>query len=130
MMHCLQKLRDERGVSSIEMAVALPVLFLFIFGLFQMSLLYEANAGLQHALGEAARYATLYPTPSDDDIKAKIVGSTFGTGTGAQAIVSITNDKFERYKDVSVTYSMPLDFIILKGPKVTMTRSKRVYVSN
>ena len=51
--------RDERGVAVIEIAIVLPVLILFIYGIFQIGILYQANAGMQHALGEGARYATL-----------------------------------------------------------------------
>ena len=51
--------RDERGVAATEMALALPVLITMIYGIFQVGLLYQANAGMQHALGEGARYATL-----------------------------------------------------------------------
>ena len=48
--------RDERGAAAIEMALALPVLVTMIYGIFQVGLLYQANAGMQHALGEGARY--------------------------------------------------------------------------
>ena len=51
--------RDERGVAATEMALALPVLITMIYGIFQVGLLYQANAGMQHALGEGARLATL-----------------------------------------------------------------------
>ena len=51
--------RDERGAAAIEMAIVLPVLILFIYGIFQVGILYQANAGMQHALGEGARFAVL-----------------------------------------------------------------------
>ena len=49
----------------IEMAIALPMLILFIYGIFQVGVVFQANAGMQHALGEGARLATLCynPTP-------------------------------------------------------------------
>ena len=44
--------RDERGAAVIEMAIVLPVLILFIYGIFQVGILYQANAGMQHALAK------------------------------------------------------------------------------
>ncbi len=32
----------------------MPILVLFIYGIFQVGLLFQANAGMQHALGEGA----------------------------------------------------------------------------
>ena len=52
--------RDDRGAAAIEMALALPVLVSMIYGLFQVGLLYQANAGMQHALGRGRALATLY----------------------------------------------------------------------
>ena len=47
--------RDQDGAAAVEMALALPVLVSMIYGIFQVGLLYQANAGMQHALGEGAR---------------------------------------------------------------------------
>ena len=43
--------RDERGAATIEIAIALPILVLFIYGMFTIGVLFQANAGLQHSLG-------------------------------------------------------------------------------
>ena len=60
--------RDESGATMVEFAFALPVLILMIWMLVQMGLLFRANSGIQHALGEGARFATLWPTPTKDDV--------------------------------------------------------------
>ena len=71
--------RNDRGAAAIEMALALPILVSMIYGLFQVGLLYQANAGMQHALGEGARLATLCipsgttcNSPSDTQIKFRM----------------------------------------------------------
>ena len=51
--------RCQRGAAVIEFALSLPILVLLIYGIFQVGLMFQANAGMQHALGEGARYATL-----------------------------------------------------------------------
>ena len=69
---------DQRGAAAIEMAFALPVLLLFVYGIFQFGVILQANAGMQHALGEGARYATLYPKPADSLIVTKMGDKVFG----------------------------------------------------
>ncbi|MBA3730486.1 MAG: pilus assembly protein, partial [Sphingomonas sp.] len=64
--------RNERGAAAIEFAIAVPILILMIYGIFRLGLLFQANAGMQHALGEGARYATIYPTPTNTQIQTKM----------------------------------------------------------
>ena len=74
--------RDEKGVAAVEMAFALPILLLFVYGIFQFGVILQANAGMQHALGEGARYATLYPKPADNLIETRMSNSVFGMNIG------------------------------------------------
>jgi Flp pilus assembly protein TadG len=124
---------NEEGAAVIEMAIALPVLIVFIYGIFVVGQLFQASAGMQHALGEAARHATIYPTPSDDDLRAKVTSRKFGTGGGTLSTLAIANGGGgalgPAYKDLSLTYSQPTDFLLFSGPNVSVTRSKRVYLS-
>ncbi len=125
--------RDNRGAAVIEIAIALPVLITFIYGIFQIGILYQANAGMQHALGEGARYATLC-TPSgtgcsvysDTQIKAKMNAAVFGTKPGTFTIPnpSTTN----RVMTLTVNYSQPMNFLFFPGPTVNLTRTKVVYL--
>lgn len=128
-------LRDERGANLIEFAIALPVLVLFIWGIFQVGLVFQAQAGMQHVLGEAARYATIFPTPSDTAIRAKVTSHKFGTYNGTLGTLQINNDTSGpggtvRYKDMTLTYSQPTDFIFFAGPTINLSKSKRVYLAS
>ena len=118
--------RNERGAAAIEFAIAVPVLILLIYGIFRLGLLYQANAGMQHALGEGARMATLFPTPTDEQITAemndKLFGESYGTFTVAEPENTTTT------KTLTVTYTTPMDFLLVPGPTVTLTRSKVVYL--
>jgi Flp pilus assembly protein TadG len=119
--------RDEQGAAAIEFALAVPVLIMMIWGIFQVGLLYGANAGMQHALGEGARYTTLYPTPTDAQIRARISSKVFGTKNGTFTVATPVSGV--GYKDLSVTYSAPTHFLFMSGPTVTLTRTKKVYVA-
>lgn len=131
--------RDERGTGAIEMAIALPVLVMFLWGIFQIGIAFQAQAGMQHALGEGARFATLCinptpaagcSTPTNDEIKTKISQAVFGTKVGTFGTpVVVDGPATEMYKDLTVTFTMPMDFLFFQGPAVNLSRSKRVYVA-
>ena len=124
--------RNVRGAAAVEFALTVPVLITMIYGIFEFSQLYEANAGMQHALGEGARFATLcVPTAtgcnpeSNDDIKAKMNAKLFGPIDGTfnvQDPVNGTNSK-----TLTITYTRTMNFLFFTGPAVTLTRSKLVY---
>jgi len=126
---------DERGNAIIEFAIALPVLVLLIWGMFQVALLYEANAGIQNALGEGARYATLYDStttshvPDDADIKTRMDARFFGTTDGTYNSTVSTPDATTctGCRLLRVTYTWTMNFLFFTGPTVTLDRTKRVY---
>lgn len=128
--------RADSGTAVIEMAIALPVLIVFLWGIFQVGVAFQASAGMQHALGEGARLATICKNPTADgvcgvatnaEIEAKINQKKFGTGIGTFTVNDIvtTGD----HKDLSVTFTMPTDFLLFNGPNVSLTRTKRVYIA-
>lgn len=120
---------DRAGSSAVEFAVSVPVLVMLIWGIAQVGLLYEANAGMQHALGEGARLATIYPTPTDTQIQTKITSAKFGLGNGTWGTPTITTDTAAKTKTITVTYSQPTDFLFLPGPNVSLSASKVVYLA-
>jgi len=127
----IQKLRSNQdGAAVVEFAMSLPLMISFIFGLFQVALIFEANSGVQHAMGQAARYATIYPTPTDAEIKQMVIDSDFGTHNGKLAEASVTTDAGGEFKTISIHYEQPTDFIFFEGPTVDIEKSKRIYVAN
>lgn len=127
-------LRDERGAEAVEFALAVPVIITMIWGIFQVGMLYEANAGMQHALGEGARFATLCTNmtangctaPSNSSIKARMTSRLFGQGKGQFTVPDPVDGA--GFKTLTVRYSTPMDFLFFPGPRVNITRSKKAYV--
>lgn len=134
-------LRNQAGAAIIEFAIAVPVLVLMIYGIFQIGIAFQASAGMQHALGEGARLATICKNPTadgvcsvatTDEIKAKISEKVFGTGVGTFSEPTVTTPPATdctRCRLLSVTFSMPTNFLLFQGPTISLTRSKRVYVA-
>jgi len=135
--------RDEQGAAVIEMALSLPILTVMIYGIFILGQLFEANAGMQHALGEGARYGTLCLSlsvdssgntvctlPSDSQLVAKVNSKLFGTRNGTFDAPSVDSTNVSSgYKTITVTYHQTMNFLLFRGPTVNLTRSKRVYVA-
>lgn len=126
--------RSEEGNAAVETALALPILITFIYGLFQMGLVFQANAGIQHALGEAARDATIHPVPTDVQLAEMIEDKRFGTYNGTLTGTTIvTNTNADGDPDgtrtMTLTYSQPTDFIFFQGPTVQLSKSKTYYTA-
>lgn len=139
--------RDKKGVAAIEAAFALPILVLMIWMMIQLAQVYRAVAGIQQALGQGARYATLCLTPSRDGcatpipgtgtapatgtIKKKIWDSVYGIGPGT---FSVDDPKpgasgTGKYYDLTVCYTQPTNLLFFPGPTVKVSRSKRVWIA-
>lgn len=122
---------DDRGAAVIEMAFALPILIMMMWMIVQLGLVFRAMSGINHGLGEGARLATLYPQPTDDAIKTKISDAVYGIGPGSFTIKDPVAgvDLGANFLDLEVTYTQETDLLIIPGPTINVTRSKRVWVA-
>ena len=123
--------RNADGAAVIEMAAALPILIMLIWMVVQLGLVFRAMSGIQHALGEGARAATLWPIPDTDDIEGRMEAAVYGIGPGDFDIedpVEGTADGSD-YLDLEVTYTQQTDLLVIPGPTITVSRSKRVWVA-
>ena len=126
------------GSAAVEFALAVPVLISVVWGMFQLSMVMEANAGVSHALGQAARMATLYvpstgQPPTSAAVSNQILASRFGIRGGNWHTPNINTSHASAanggYWDITVQYDVPTDFLFFTGPTVTLTRTKRVYLA-
>lgn len=140
MMRRLQLARDERGVAAVEMAFALPVLIVMIYMFVQLGQVYRAMAGIQQALGEGARYATLClnpgttgcSVPTGQQVHDKVLATVYGIGPGSFDVNTPTlqtEGTTGKYYDVTVTYSQPTTLLLFPGPTIAVSRSKRVWLA-
>ena len=83
-------------------------------------------------MGEGARYATLYPKPSDASIKTKISDTVYGIGPGSFTIPTPASGVADgaNYLDLKVTYTQQTDLLLLRGPTISVSRSKRVWIAS
>jgi Flp pilus assembly protein TadG len=131
--------RDEQGAAVVEMAIALPVLVSMIYGIFTLGQLFEANAGIQHALGEGARYSNLCLSvtsgactlPTSTQISARVNSKLFGTRNGTFDTPTVdTTAASSGYVTITVAYHQTMNFLFFTGPTVNLSRSKRAYLAD
>jgi Flp pilus assembly protein TadG len=132
MIRKLGLVRDTKGAAVIEMALAIPILLQLLWIIFQGGLIFRAMSGIQHGLGEGARYATLYPQPSNAQIQSRISDAVYGIGPGSFTIATPVAGTADgaNYLDLQVSYTQETNLLIVPGPTVTVSKSKRVWVSS
>ena len=126
--------RDESGAAVIEFAIAVPILVSMIWGIFQLTCLFWANAGMQNALGAGARRATLCiggtattqcTAPTTTSVYNTMDAAKFGPTDGTMTV--LTPSVGAGYMDLEVTYSRQMSLLFIPGPTVNLDRKKRVY---
>jgi hypothetical protein len=133
--------RNERGGAMVEAALALPIFLMMLWGVVQFGLAVYARNGIQNALGDGARFATLCvsPTvangcrrPSNQQIIDRINERKFSTTYGTFNTPTVTDGPANAaipYIDLRVSYTMPTSLIFVNGPVMTFVHTKRVYVT-
>lgn len=129
---------DEDGSTVVELAFALPIFIVMVYMVIQLGEVYFAVAGMQQALGQGARYATLcLPTstgcnsPSASQIKTMVSDNVFGTGTGQFTVENPVSGTAgtSKYYDLTVDYTQSTSLLLFPGPTITVSRSKRVWTA-
>lgn len=125
---------NNQGAAVIETAFALPILILFIWILLQLGLVFRASSGIQHALGEGARAATVWSEDGVDaaDIQDEVEAAVYGIGPGEFTVPLPTagTDCDDQCLDVVVQYTQDTDLLFFPGPTIDIEHSKRVWLAS
>jgi Flp pilus assembly protein TadG len=127
----LQALRhDRRGATAAEFAIAIPVLLMLMFATFQVGVLYYANAGLQNAVGEGARVATLWPRRTPTEITNEIEASRFGLNPDNldEPELAFGQTAGQDWVDITLTYNTSLDFVFFQIDGIQLQETRRAYM--
>lgn len=131
MRHRLDALcRDARGAVAAEFAIVIPVLLMLLFTTFQVGMLFYANAGLQNAVGEGARVATLWPRRTAGQITAEIEASRFGLNPARLGEPQLTFGQTagQDWVDITLTYNTTLDLIFFEIDGIALQETRRAYM--
>lgn len=129
--------RDDRGVAAVEIAFVLPILFVFIYGIFQVGAVFAANAIMQSALGEGARFATVWPVRTDAQIRSRIESKVINIYAGnfvvsdpvTTTVAATATASAVKKTDLTITYNVTTDLVFFPPQSLTLTRTKTAYMA-
>lgn len=121
--------RDGGGATILEFALVAPVLLAMLIGIAELAVVFYAQAGLKSAVEDAARYATLWPKPSEAQIKARIAAKRFGMDTAKIVGPTVTfgTSSSQNYVDISMTYNVTINYVLGKET-IALTETRRAFV--
>lgn len=122
---------DRRGVTVLEFALVAPVLLAMLIGIAVLGILFLAQAGLRSAVEDAARFATIWPRPTQAQIEARITARRFGMDPANIVAPTVTFDTSSspNYVTISMGYNITINYLL--GTKtIALTESRRAYVTS
>lgn len=119
---------DRRGAAAAEFALIVPLWVTLFLALIQLGTLFWASAGLQNALGDGARRASIWPRASTEQIVSAVKASSFGIVAANMPEPTITYGKVNGvdYADINVQYNSKL--LIFNVSAITFKGQRRVYL--
>jgi Flp pilus assembly protein TadG len=121
----------ERGQSLVETGIVFPILLLLLAAVVDFGRAFDAYIVLTNAAREGARWGSVNPELTVDEVKQIVVDDVLGSGTNITNWAlfgsgNVTVDGQEAWSDVvqvTVTYPFNLWFGQLIGvPQVTLTK--------
>ncbi len=110
-------LRARGAATSVEFAlVAIPLLF-FVLGIMELGRVFQYQTTLQHAVGVAARYGSIYtqdpdnPRPTADEIQAEALARSSTIAVDADVFTVTIDDVTEHQVVVSASYTYTFLFV-------------------
>jgi Flp pilus assembly protein TadG len=129
-------LLGTRGAVAAEFAVAITVVLVLMFAMFDLGLLFAAQHALNYGVAAAARYAVVNSTASVSTIKSKFVTAitpAVGATQAANASVSVTfspSEKVGGTVTVSATLAWTPVAAIDKLTAVTLSSSHTLTIQH
>lgn len=128
--------RNSKGAAAIEFAIAAPVFVLLLMGMAQFSLVLFAQAGLDNAVTQAARQATLYRPPMmteaqrEQEILDELDAGRFGLAPErlSDPVIAYGTSNGSPYAEITLSYTMPLAFGFYTMDPITLTETRRAFV--
>lgn len=126
--HIAAFLRCSRGATAVEFAlVALPLLF-FLLGIMELGRVFQYQTTLQHAVGTAARYGSIYtqdpanPRPTATQIRDKALANATAINVAADDFTVTIDDSTDYEVTVTASYDYTFMFVsFLPWDTITLT---------
>lgn len=128
----LIRLRNSTaGASALEFALAAPVLLMLMFGVLQFGMVFHANGGMRHAVGEGVRLAKVYPDATEAQVLDEVKNNYSGidpAGVTALTFERGTTGSGARFAKVAMSYEVDLVIPFVPVTPIVLSQSKTVYL--
>jgi Flp pilus assembly protein TadG len=123
-------LRHDKGAALLEFAFAAPILIAFMIATAQIGIFFFARSGLKSAVAEGARYATIYPKPTNQQIADRITAKRFGLDTTKVSAPTVTDCVVNTRPciNIEMTYTSRINFIFFETAPISVVESRRAFV--
>jgi Flp pilus assembly protein TadG len=123
-------MRNEKGAALMEFAFAAPILIAFMIATAQVGIFFFARSGLKSAVAEGARYATIFPKPTNEQVAARINAKRFGLDTTKVSAPVVTDCVVGTRPciNIEMTYTSKIDFIFFETAPITVVETRRAFV--
>jgi Flp pilus assembly protein TadG len=108
-----RQLRDEKGQTMVEFALALPVLLLIMFAVIQFGIVYNDYVTLTDATRAGARKAAVSRHESDPEGAAIAAVENSASGLDLADLDVAVSGSFEHGEDVTVEATYPYEIDLL-----------------
>lgn len=118
MRRLLNLKRDVRGGGAVEFALIAPAFFTFIIAIANLGILFFAHSGLKSAVAEGARYASIFPKPSNALIAARITERRFGLNPADITVQPTVTDCTYGGRpcvDITMAYKVRMNFVFFEA---------------
>lgn len=122
-------IRDQKGAAAVEFILAAPFLILLLVGILQMGIVFLAKAGLEQAVESGARFATIFPRPSDEDISARVRASGYGMRASDIEGPTLTHGTTggSPYIEITMSYTVTPNFIFFTMAPIRLVHTRRAF---
>ncbi len=123
--------RRTDGASALEFALVAPIILMMLFGSWNAGVMLFAQNGIRNAVETGARHATIYPRPSETQIRQvadqAYYGPSQGTLTSPQLAYAMQNGA--PVVTISMTYTHQTFVPFLSLPPVTLSHQRTAYLA-
>lgn len=125
-------LADNKGVTTLELALALPLLATLMVGILQAGMLMHTNGSMRHAIGEGLRFAKVNPAATATQVETFARNSFTGVDTSGLTAVNYARgvNNGAAFGELTITYQAQPVIPFIPSRLVTMSETKQVYFQN
>ncbi|MCZ8370813.1 MAG: pilus assembly protein [Porphyrobacter sp.] len=123
---------DLSGVAAVEFALVAPILIGLIFGIWNTGVVLYADNSIRDAVEAGARQATVFPRPSEAQLRQRINDRYFGPqnqGAVAGPTFAYGTRNGAPIVTISMSYTHQVNVPFLPARNVTLAHQRTVYMA-